>query len=130
MISWPRTFFAVVAFDPAGHASVHAHRGVRPSSQYSSIATADRSSIPVQIVSRQPGKPAETHRYTTNNDGGAQKQDVTAKLNTKATKQLPHRRRGVIDAELATQATQQRRLHNCSDTEDTKVAKAKSSSDI
>jgi hypothetical protein len=30
------------------------------------------------------GKPAETHRYTTDNDGGAQKQDVTAKLNTKA----------------------------------------------
>ncbi|EEE59056.1 hypothetical protein OsJ_10834 [Oryza sativa Japonica Group] len=57
-------------------------------------------------------------------------QDVVAKLNTKATQQLPHRRRGVIVAELAAQATQQRRLHNHSDTKAMKVAKAKSSSDI
>ncbi len=76
------------------------------------------------------GKPAKTHRYTTNHDGGAQMQDVVAKLNTKATQQLPHRRRGVIVAELAAQATQQRRLHNHSDTKAMKVAKAKSSSDI
>jgi hypothetical protein len=83
------------------------------------------------------GKPAKTHRtekskgpsYTTKKDGGAQPQDIAAKLNTKATQQLRHRRRGVIIAELTAQAIQQRRLHNRSDTE-AKVAKAKSSSDI
>ncbi|EEC68492.1 hypothetical protein OsI_36749 [Oryza sativa Indica Group] len=66
---------------------------------------------------------AETHRYTTNNDGRAQTLDIAVKLNTKATQQLPHRRRSVIVTELAAQATQQCRLHNRSDTKATKVEK-------
>ena len=41
-------------------------------------------------------KPAQTHRYTTNNDGGAQTQNIAAMLNINATQQLQHRRRGVI----------------------------------
>jgi hypothetical protein len=63
--------------------------------------------------------------YTTNNNGGAQTQDIVAKLNTKVAQQLRHHRRGVIVAELAAQATQQRRLHHRSDIEATEVAKAK-----
>ena len=42
--------------------------------------------------------------YKTNNDGGVQPQDIVAKLITKATQRLRHRRRGVIVAELIAQA--------------------------